>query len=66
MDVGGIPIKRIALDHQFVVGLPRLQSERAASDDVRGIGPLDTVLFDCLSRRRAEKLMRYQRQKIRR
>ena len=66
MDVGGIPIKRIALDHHFVVRLPRLQFKRAASDDMRGIGPLVTVLFDGLSWSQAEKLMRHQRKKVRR
>ncbi len=66
MNVGGVPVHRIAFHHQFVVRPPRFHFEWAASNDVCRVGPLFAVFFYDLARRETKELVRQQPSKVRR
>ena len=71
-DVGGVPVGRIFLAHDGVVGAPRAEPERAVAHHVAGAGPVGfavevtVVFFDGRARHRVERTERQQAEHERR
>ncbi len=63
LHVRGIPVHRIAFEHELIVRLPELHLEWATGNDVFRVSPLVAVLLHNLARHDAVNLVRQQSEK---